>query len=113
MPTIGPGLCMVMVILGILFIVGGIAIAAVIYFKAREWEKRIMPVFDMDFTPMVPESLKQLRELISWAMAFGKDMFGRIFNYVDIANLLGGASITIVGIVLLLIGIFLRRYLLP
>ena len=107
MPIADPALGMMVLILGLILIIGGIIIAAVVYREGREWKKMIMPIFDMDFTGMVPESLKGLREMMPWMTAFGKEIFGRIFTYVDIAGLLGGAGIAIVGILILLIGVFL------
>lgn len=107
MPIADPALGMIVLILGILFIIGGIIIAAVVYREGREWKKMIMPMFDMDFTEMVPESLKELRGLMPLMTAFGKEIFGRVFTYIDIVGLLGGAGIAIVGILILLIGVFL------
>jgi predicted transporter len=107
MPIADPALGMIVLILGLLFIIGGIIIAAVVYRESREWKKMMMPIFDMDFSGMVPEAFKEMREMMPWMMAFGKEIFSRILTYVDIAGLLGGAGIITVGILILLIGVFL------
>jgi hypothetical protein len=37
--------------------------------------------------------------------AFGKEISGRVFAYIDIAVLLGGTAIVILGILVVLIGL--------
>lgn len=107
MPIADPALGMIVLIMGIIFIIGGIVIAAVVYREAREWKKMIMPMFDMDYSSMVPESMKGLRDLMPFMTAFFKEIFNKIFTYVDVVGLLGGAGIMVVGILVLLIGVFL------
>lgn len=107
MPIADPALGMVVLILGILLIIGGIVIAAVVYRESREWKKMIMPIFDMDYSSMVPESLKGLRDLLPFMNAFFKQIFNKVFTSVDVVGLLGGAGITVLGVLVLLIGVFL------
>jgi hypothetical protein len=107
MPIADPALGMIVLILGILLIIGGIVIAAVVYRESREWKKMIMPMFDLDYTSMVPESMKGLRDMIPFMNAFFKQIFTKVFTYADVVGLLGGAGIAIVGVLVLLIGVFL------
>ncbi|MGB5925371.1 MAG: hypothetical protein WBH01_04680 [Dehalococcoidia bacterium] len=95
-------------ILGIFFIIVGILIAGVVYRETREWRKMILPMFDRESTEMEPESPKEAGGLTPRMAAFGKEIFGRFFSHMDIAGLLGGAAIVILGILIVLIGFALR-----
>jgi len=95
-------------ILGIFFIIVGILIAGVVYRETREWRKMILPMFDREATEMEPESPKEAGGLTPRMAAFGKEIFGRFFSHMDIAGLLGGAAIVILGILIVLIGFALR-----
>ena len=102
MPIADPALGLLVIILGILLIVGGIVVAAVVYREGREWKNKIMPLLDMlDLEVLVPT-------LGGLAPVFGefiKERLGRVFTYLDIVGLLGGAAISIVGILVLFMGI--------
>lgn len=91
-------------ILGLFFIIVGIIIAGVVYRESREWKKMILPMFDRDSTEMAPESTKELGSLTPRMASFGKEIFGRVFTHMDVAGLLGGAAIVIMGILIVLIG---------
>jgi hypothetical protein len=95
-------------ILGIFFIIVGILIAGVVYRETREWRKMILPMFDRESTEMEPESPKEAGGLTPRMAAFGKEIFGRFFSHMDVAGLLGGAAIVILGILIVLIGFALR-----
>ena len=98
-------LAMMVLILGIFFIIVGIVIAGVIYRESREWRKMILPMFDRDSTEIAPESSKEPSGLTPRMAAFGKEIFGRVFNHMDVAGLLGGATTVILGILIVLIGL--------
>ena len=91
-------------ILGLFFIIVGIIIAGVVYRESREWKKMVLPMFDRESTEMEPESPKEAGGLTPRMAAFGKEIFGRVFTHMDVAGLLGGAAIVILGILVVLIG---------
>ena len=37
--------------------------------------------------------------------AFGREIFGRVFTYMDVLGLLGGAATVILGILVVLVGL--------
>jgi hypothetical protein len=90
--------------LGIFIIIVGIIIAGVVYRESREWRKLVLPMFDRDSSEMAPESSKESSNLTPRMAAFGKEIFGRVFTHMDVAGLLGGAAIVILGILVVLIG---------
>ena len=101
-------LATMVLLLGIFFIIVGIVIGGVVYRESREWRKMILPMFDRDSTEIAPESSKELGGLTPRMAAFGKEIFGRVFNHMDVAGLLGGAATVILGILIALIGLALR-----
>jgi hypothetical protein len=92
-------------ILGLFFIIVGIIIAGVVYRESREWRKLVLPMFDRDPSEMAPESSKESGSLTPRMAASGKEIFGRVFTHMDVAGLLGGAAIVILGIFVVLIGL--------
>jgi len=98
-------LATLVLILGILFIIVGIIIAGVVYRESREWRKMVLPMFDRDSSEMEPESPKESGSLTPRMASYGKEIFGRVFTHMDVAGLLGGASIVILGILVVLIGL--------
>ena len=104
MPITDPILGTLVIILGLLLFVGGIVVAAVVYREGRKLKNLIMPLLDMlDLESMIPE-LPMLAALGPMLMEFVKDLLKRVFNYVDIVGLLGGAAISIVGILIFFMG---------
>ena len=105
MPIVDPSLGLGVVILGLLLIAGGIVVAAVVYREGRKMKGQIMPLLDMmdgmDWSTLVPGGMANLMPML---MAFAKDMLGRMFNYLDIAGLLGGAAVSIVGVIVFFMG---------
>lgn len=106
--TLGLSLGTLVLILGILFIIVGIIIAGVVYRETREWRKMVLPMFDRESTEMELESPKEAGGLTPRMAAFGKEILGRFFSHMDVAGLLGGAAIVILGILIVLIGLALR-----
>jgi len=98
-------LATLVLILGLFFIIVGIIIAGVVYRESREWKKMVLPMFDRDSTEMESESPKELTSLTPRRVAFGKEIFGRVFTHMDVAGLLGGAATVILGILVVLIGL--------
>ena len=95
-------------ILGILFVIVGIIIAGVVYRESREWRKMVLPMFDRESTEMEPEPPKEAGGLTPRMVAFGKEILDRFFSHMEVAGLLGGAAIVILGILIVLIGLALR-----
>jgi len=102
-------LATMVLILGIFFMIVGIIIAGVVYRESREWKKLIIPMFDRDSTEMAPESPEEPGRLTPRMAAFGKEIFGRVFTHMDVAGLLGGAAIVILGLLVVLIGLNIGR----
>lgn len=104
---LGLDLSMLVLIVGIFFVVVGIIMAGVIYRESREWKKMILPMFDRESTEVEPESPKEAGGLTPRAAAFGKEIFGRFFSQMEVAGLLNGAAIVILGVLIVLIGLTL------
>jgi hypothetical protein len=102
MPIADPALGLWVIILGILLIIGGIAVAAVVYREGREWKNKIMPLLDMLDLGLIVPTLGGLAPML---LAFIKERLERVFIYVDVVGLLGGAAVSIVGIIVLIMGI--------
>jgi len=98
-------LATLVLILGIFFIIVGIIIAGVVYRESREWRKMVLPMFDRESTEMASESTKEPGSLTPRMAVFGKEIVGRIFTHMDVAGLLGGAAIVILGLLVVLIGL--------
>jgi hypothetical protein len=98
------GLSTAVLILGIFLVIVGIIIAGVVYRESREWKKMVLPMFDRDSTETAPGSPEEPSSLTPRMAAFGKEIFGRVFNHMDVAGLLGGATTVILGILVILIG---------
>jgi hypothetical protein len=98
------GLANLVLVLGIFIIIVGIIIAGVVYRESREWRKLVLPMFDRGSSEMPPESSKESSDLTPRMAAFGKQIFGRLFTHMDVAGLLGGAAIVILGVLVVLIG---------
>ncbi len=98
------GLSTAVLILGIFLVIVGIIIAGVVYRESREWKKMVLPMFDRDSTEAAPGSPEEPGSLTPRMAAFGKEIFGRVFNHMDVAGLLGGATTVILGILVILIG---------
>ena len=97
------GLSTIVLIVGLFFVIVGIVIAGVVYRESREWRKMILPMFDRESAEVTSESSKEPGSLTPRMAAFGKEIFGRFFTHMDVAGLLGGAAIVILGVLVLLI----------
>jgi uncharacterized membrane protein len=104
---LGLDLATLVLIVGIFIVIVGIIIAGVVYRESREWKKMVLPMFDRESTEMEPESTKEAGGLTPRMAAFGKEIFGRFFSQVEVAGLLNGAAIVILGILIVLIGLTL------
>jgi hypothetical protein len=98
------GLGTLVLALGIFMVVVGIIIAGVVYRESREWKKMVLPMFDRASTETGPESPAEPNGLTPRMAAYGKEIFGRLFTHMDVAGLLGGAAIVILGILVALVG---------
>jgi hypothetical protein len=104
---LGLDLATLVLIVGIFFVVVGIIVAGVVYRESREWKKMVLPMFDRESTEMEPESPKETDGLTPRLAAFGKEIFGRFFSQMEVAGLLNGAVIVILGVLIVLIGLTL------
>lgn len=108
--TLGLNLSTLVLIVGIFFIIVGIVITGVVYRESREWKKMILPMFDRYISNTgntSAESPEQEDKLALRLAAFGKEIFSRFFSQIDVAGLLGGAAIVILGILIVLIALTL------
>ena len=101
---LGLDLATLVLIVGIFFVVVGIIVAGVVYRESREWKKMVLPMFDRQSSEMEPESPKEADSLTPRLAAFGKEIFGRFFSQMEVAGLLNGAVIVILGVLIVLIG---------
>jgi len=104
---LGLDLPMLVLIAGIFFVVVGIVMAGVVYRESREWKKMVLPMFDRESNEMEPESPKEAGGLTPRMAAFGKEIFSRFFSQMEVAGLLNGAAIVILGVLIVLIGLTL------
>lgn len=99
------GLGNLVLILGAFLVIVGIIIAGVVYRESREWKKMILPMFDRDSAAIEPGAPAEPGGLTPRMATFGKEIFGRVFSHMDVAGLLGGAAVVILGILAVLIGL--------
>jgi hypothetical protein len=104
---LGLSLATLVLIAGVFIVIVGIVIAGVVYREAREWKKMVLPMFDRESTEIEPESPKEAGGLTPRMAAFSKEIFGRFFSQMEVAGLLNGAAIVILGILIVLIGLTL------
>jgi hypothetical protein len=104
---LGLDLGTLVLIVGIFFVVVGIIAAGVVYRESREWKKMVLPMFDRESTEVEPESPSEASGLTPRLAAFGKEIFGRFFSQMEVAGLLNGAVIVILGVLVVLIGLTL------
>jgi len=101
---LGLSLGTLVLIAGVFIVIVGVIIAGVVYRESREWKKMVLPMFDRESTEIEPESTKEAGGLTPRMAAFGKEIFGRFFSQMEVAGLLNGAAIVILGILIVLIG---------
>jgi hypothetical protein len=104
---LGLSLGTLVLIAGVFIVIVGIIIAGVVYRESREWKKMVLPMFDRESTEIEPESPKEAAGLTPRMAAFGKEVFARFFSQMEVAGLLNGAAIVILGILIVLIGLTL------
>jgi hypothetical protein len=104
---LGLSLGTLVLIAGIFIVVVGIIMAGVVYRESREWKKMVLPMFDREYTEIEPESPKEAAGLTPRMAAFGKEIFVRLFSQIEVAGLLNGAAIVILGVLVVLIGLTL------
>ena len=104
---LGLSVATLVLIVGIFIVVVGIIIAGVVYHESREWKKMVLPMFDRESTEIESEPPKEAGGLTPRMAAFGKEILGRLFSQVEVAGLLNGAAIVILGILVVLIGLTL------
>jgi hypothetical protein len=98
-------LATLVLILGVFFVIVGIIVAGVVYRESREWRKMVLPMFDRISSETASEPPDESAGLAPRTAAYGKEIFGRVFNHMDIAGLLGGAGMVVFGVLVVLIGL--------
>ncbi len=101
-------LATMVLILGIFFIIVGIIVSGVVYRESREWRKLVLPMFDTRSNAVGAESSDEPGGLSPRVAGFGKEVFSRLFSHMDVAGLLGGAGMVILGIIVVLIALAIR-----
>jgi hypothetical protein len=97
-------LATIVLIVGAFFIIVGIIIAGVVYRESREWKKLVLPMFDR-VSEVSPESSKESDNSVPRMATYGKEIFGRLFTHMDVAGLLGGAAIVILGVLVVFVSL--------
>jgi hypothetical protein len=97
-------LATIVLIVGVFFIVVGLIIAGVVYRESREWKKLVLPMFDR-VCEMTPESFKESDNSAPRMATYGKEIFARVFSHMDVAGLLGGAAVVILGVLVVFISV--------
>ena len=98
-------LATLVLVLGLFFVIVGVIIAGVVYRESREWRKMVLPMFDRTSSETASESSGESAGLTPRMAAYGKEIFGRVFSHMDVAGLLGGAGMVILGVLIVLIGL--------
>ena len=106
MPIADPALGILVIIVGVVLIAGGIVVAAVVHREGRAMKNYIMPLLDMmDFEALLPADWGSLIRMGPLLIAAVKYLLLRVFTYIEIAGLLGGAGISVVGVIVFLMGL--------
>jgi len=97
-------LATIVLIVGVFFIIVGIILAGVVYRESREWKKLVLPMFDRT-CETTPESPQESDSSTLRTASYGKEIFARVFTHMDVAGLLGGAAIVILGVLVVFISL--------
>ena len=95
-------LATIVLIVGVFFVIVGVIMAGVVYRESREWKKLVLPMFDRAHE-MTPESPTESDSSAPRMASYGKEVLARVFNHMDVAGLLGGAAIVILGVLVVFI----------
>jgi hypothetical protein len=95
------GIGIMVVILGCMLVIGGIALSIILMKEGRRWKNLMTVPLGMDLPDfgqglLVPMLKQTVLELLEWT-----------FVYVRIGALIGGAGVSLVGLVLIVIGIYI------
>jgi hypothetical protein len=97
-------LATIVLIVGVFFIIVGIILAGVVYRESREWKRLVLPMFDRT-CETTPEPPQELDSSTLRTASYGKEIFARVFTHMDVAGLLGGAAIVILGVLVVFISL--------
>ena len=104
MEVTSDGIGIMVVVLGGLFVVSGIALMVILVREKTWWENLIMGMLAMPLDDLVPGSLGAMVPMVQQML---QSLLKKIFNYVRICALVGGAGVSCLGAVLVVIGIYI------
>lgn len=94
-----PGIGIVIMVLGILLVIAGVGFAVILSLEKRWWEVIIMAMLSMELPDF---GLGGLQPMIQQMV---QGMLKRVFIYIKFLALIGGGGISIIGIVLIFLGL--------
>ena len=98
------GMGIMVVVLGVMLVVAGLAIAVVLVKQKAWWERLVMGMLAMDMSEFAPEGM---RAMVPMFQQMVLELLKKVFNYLTICALAGGAGVTLLGAVLVVIGIYI------
>lgn len=96
------GIAIMVIVLGGLLVVAGIGLIAVILREKQWWERLLMGMLGMP----LPE-IGGLGGMMPMIQDMIKVLMKRVFDYIKFGALIGGAGVSVIGVVLILIGIYI------
>ncbi|MFC2009382.1 hypothetical protein ACFLT3_00450 [Chloroflexota bacterium] len=97
------GMAIMVIVIGGLLVVAGIGLIAVLLKEKTWWERLLMGMLGMP----PPEIGGNLGSMMPMMQEMIKGLMKRVFNIIKFAALLGGAGVSSIGVVLILIGIYI------
>ena len=98
------GVGIMVIVLGGLLVVSGIGLVVVLLREKKWWERLVMGMLSMELTGLVPGSLGGMVPLIQQMI---QQLLKKVFNYIMICAVIGGAGVSLLGAVLIVIGIYI------
>ena len=95
------GVGIMVIALGGLLVIAGIALVVVLLREGRFWESLMKSSLGMDLPDFGQGFLAPLVQQVVL------ELLGRIFIYVRVGTLIGGAGVSVLGAVLIVIGIYI------
>ena len=104
MEITGDGVGIMVIVLGGLCVVAGIALLLVLLKEEAWWERLLMGMLSMELTGLVPGSMGGMVPLIQQMI---QQLLKKILSYVKVGALISGAGVSTLGAVLVVVGIYI------
>ncbi len=89
------------VILGSLLVIAGIALLLILLREERWWENIIMGMLVMELPDFGLGGLMPMMQQVI------QELLKRVFTYVRLIALIGGTGVSIIGVVLIILGLYI------